>query len=178
MPHGLIPYLIPLVVVALYARRAFRARRITASRMWIGPAYLGVALIATMANAPMPDLLGMSIFAVAAALGVGAGYLRALHQEFSVDPKTGAVTSKATPLGSMLFLGILVVRLSLDFYLHGGFGPPAHGIPAVNPHTVQYVDALLIFAFAMIAASAWELYRRARPLLAAKASASVPEARP
>lgn len=160
------PYIVPLLVIGLIARRAFRAQkahRVRPSRLWIGPAYLAFGMAAVLAISPMPGPLGIALFAAGALIGGGVGYLRALHQEFSIDAETGNVMSKATPLGSILFLGLFVVRFAMNYWM-GGDATPA----AMKAHAAQitlYTDTMLFFAFAMVTVSAWEIWRRTRPLV-------------
>src|SRR6185437_11098008 len=107
------PYLVPLLVVAILARRAFRAqapRRIRPSTLWIGPVYIALAMGLVLWTSPKPDMFGLGLFAIGAALGGVIGYFRALHQEFSIDPETGNVMSKASPVATILFIGLFVVR--------------------------------------------------------------------
>ncbi len=167
------PYILPLMIVALIARRALRAQkpqRVRPSRLWIGPVYVAVAMALVLATAPLPGLFGIALFAVGAALGAGVGYLRALHQEFSIDPETGYVMSKASPVATLLFIGLFVMRFGLSYWMQGGVQRPAHGA-----QFVLYTDTMLFFAFAMLSVSAWEIWRRTRPLVAEhKASVAPP----
>lgn len=163
----LAPYLVPLIVVALIARRAFRAqapRRVRTSRLWIGPVYVAVAMALVLFQSPLPGAFGLMLFAAGAAIGGGVGYLRALHQEFSIDPETGNIMSKATPVASILFIGLFVIRYALNIWMQGGRAPGA--LQARSAELMLYTDTMLFFAFAMVSVSAWEIWRRTRPLLA------------
>ena len=160
------PYLVPLLVVALIARRAFRAQkpqRVRPSRLWIGPVYVAVAMALVLAQSPMPGAFGMMLFVIGAAIGGVVGYLRALHQEFSVDPETGNVMSRATPIASILFIGLFLVRYALNYWMQGGTAPTA--LEARSAELMLYTDTMLFFAFAMVSVSAWEVWRRTRPLV-------------
>jgi hypothetical protein len=171
------PYIAPLVVVALIARRAFKAQaptRIRPNRLWIGPVYIALAMGLVLWTSPAPGPLGIALFAGAALLGTAAGYLRALHQEFSVEPETGNVMSKASPIGTILFIGIFVVRYALNYWIRGGAQPDMAHPP--SPQLLVYTDAMLFFAFAMVTASAWEVWRRTRPLVIEHRSARPPPA--
>ena len=158
------PYVFPLVIVALIARRAMRsqtARRVRPGRLWIQPLYLAIAMALVLSSAPAPGLLGIVLFALGAAAGVGVGYLRALHQEFSIDAETGNVMAKGTPVAALLFVGLFLARFGLNYLMRSGRPVPAH-----SAQLLVYTDAMLFFAFAMSAASAWEIWRRTRPLIA------------
>jgi len=158
------PYIFPLLIVALIARRAMRSQkpqRIRPGRLWIQPGYLGIGTLAALSNAHAPGVLGILLFLVGAAAGIGVGYMRALHQEFSIDPETGNVMAKGTPIAALLFIGVFVLRFGLNYLMKQGAPVPAH-----SGQLLVYADAMLIFAFAMSAASAWEIWRRTRPLIA------------
>jgi Kef-type K+ transport system membrane component KefB len=117
------------------------------------------------------------LFAVGAVVGAVVGYMRALHQEFSIESETGNVMSKATPLGSILFLGLFVVRFGMSYWIKGGVTPDTTHAP--TPQVLLYTDVMLFFAFAMVTASAFEVWRRTRPLiLEHKATAQLPPAGP
>jgi hypothetical protein len=120
----------------------------------------------------MPGLFGALLFVLGAAAGAVVGYLRALHQEFSIEPETGNVMSKSTPLGSILFLGLFVVRFGLSYWFRGGAAPGA--LQTRSAEIVLYTDTMLFFAFAMVSVSAWEVWRRTRPLLALHKAAQTP----
>jgi hypothetical protein len=160
------PYLVPLLVVAILARRAFRAqapRRIRPSTLWIGPVYIALAMGLVLWTSPKPDMFGLGLFAIGAALGGVIGYFRALHQEFSIDPETGNVMSKASPVATVLFIGLFVVRYALNWWMTGGKAPDA--VQAKGAQLMLYTDTMLFFAFAMVSVSAWEVWRRTRPLV-------------
>jgi hypothetical protein len=175
------PFIVPLIIVAFLARRvmrAQRAQRIRPSRLWIAPVYVAVAMSLVLATGHMPPPYAFALFAVATAIGAVVGYLRAKHQIFSIDPATGNVMSKASPVATMLFIGLFVVRFGLNFYMRGGMASPGGVGQAQGAHLILYTDAMLFFAFAMLAVSAWEIWRRTRPLVAAKPPAPAAEPSP
>lgn len=160
-------YIGPAIVVIVIARRLLRTqepRRIRPGLLWIQPAILFAGMIALFAATPIQlSPLSIAIFAVGAAAGAAVGYFRALHQEFSIEPETGNVMSKATPLGSILFLGIFGVRYAINIWMKGGQQADMRHPPTAN--VLLYTDATLFFAFAMVAATAFEVWRRTRPLV-------------
>jgi hypothetical protein len=116
-----------------------------------------------LAQSPMPGAFGTMLFIIGAAIGGGVGYLRARHQEFSVDPETGNVMSRATPIASLLFIGLFLVRYALNYWMQGGAAPSA--LEVRSAELMLYTDTMLFFAFAMVTVSAWEVWRRTRPLV-------------
>ncbi|HVU21055.1 MAG TPA: hypothetical protein VHE09_10015 [Rhizomicrobium sp.] len=169
-------YIGPAIVVIVIARRLLRAqepRRVRPGLLWIQPAILLAGMIALFAATPVQlSPLSLAIFATGAIAGAAVGYFRALHQEFSVDPQTGNVMSKATPLGSLLFLGIFIVRFAMNTWMKGGQQVDMRHPP--NATVMLYTDATLFFAFAMVAATAWEVWRRTRPVVAEHKAGQTP----
>jgi len=169
-------YIGPAIVVIVIARRLLRApqaRRIRPGLLWIQPAILLAGMIALFAATPVQlSPLSLAIFVVAAIAGGTVGYFRALHQEFSIDPETGNVMSKATPLGSVLFLGIFIVRFVMNTWMKDGQQTDMAHPPSAN--VLLYTDATLFFAFAMVAATAWEIWRRTRPIVAEHKAGQTP----
>ena len=162
-----LPYLAPLIVVIVIGLRFFRAqkpRKIKPGRLWIGPVYVLVGMVVVLASGLMPGPLtspySIPLFIAAALVGGGVGYLRALHQEFSIDPETGDVMSKASPIAMIVFVAVFGVRFALRSWMGGG--DMSH-LP--TPGLLLYTDAMLFFAFGMVSVSAWEVWRRTRPLV-------------
>lgn len=152
-------FVVPLLVFALILRRSLRERKVRTTRMWLYPAILGAAALYTMAHEPMPGLAAIAGFVGAAILGAGIGYLRARHQQFTLDPATGEISSKATPLGTILIGVFFVARFGLEFFTHARDVPHALGLQRAT-------DAGLIFAFALMVAQRWEISQRAKALRA------------
>ena len=99
MPKDFLQYLPILLVVALIGFRLLRAsqaRKVRPGRLWIGPVYVLVGMVAMFALLPSPlaNPFAVPIFAGAALIGAGVGYLRGKHQEFSIDPETGKVLGR------------------------------------------------------------------------------------
>lgn len=161
----LAPYIVPLLVAGLMLRRASRARKIRPSRIWIGPAIFALLAAFALAAGPMPALLVIGLYAAAVVVGAGLGYLRARHQVLSIDPQTGQISSQATLVGTLLFLGIFVFRFGLKLAFPE-MGDHAHA----NLDMTEAANGLLLLTVAMLATQAALLWNRSRPLLAAHAA--------
>lgn len=165
-PKDFLPYIGPALVVVLLARRFLRAQkpqRIKPDRLWIQPAIVAVVMGLVLWTSPRPGLLGVALFTGALAIGLGLGYLRALHQKFSIEPETGNVMSQASPIGVIIFAAIFAIRFMLNTWMNQG-ASQGMGKPP-SPEVLVYTDAMLCFAFGMVSATAWEVWRRTRPLV-------------
>ncbi len=163
------PYVAPILVMAVVfwrMRKASQGRPLKPNRLWIRPAILAVfALLAFIHPAPITPV-SVAIFVVAAVAGVGFGYLSARHQHLTLDPATGAITSKMSPIGMALFLAIFASRYLVRLIVEGGEPPQPFAHPTSGALT--YTDTALLCALGLVVAQAWETWRRARALTAAK----------
>ena len=179
--HQLQPFIVPLVVVVILARRLMRNKpqKVKTSRLFILPGIVAIATILTLYFAGLPGLLWIGVDIVALAAGAVVGFLSAHHQEFALDYETGTITSKATPIGSALVVALFAVRFGLKLLMPDVAGSatsvksylPDSPLPSVPAHAsgafLGWTDAGIIFSAAMMMARAATTYFRAQPLLAA-----------
>lgn len=192
--NHLTPYLVPVIVVALLARRLIRntPQKVKLNRIFILPGIIILGAGITLASTPIPGLMWIGIYIVALIAGGVVGFLSAHHQEFALDYETGEITSKSTPIGSALVVALFAVRFGLKFLMPGVAGSPTqvssytpnapvqHFSAHANASLIGWTDAGLLFSVGLLVARAATTYLRARPLLeehkahlATKASASV-----
>jgi hypothetical protein len=167
------PYLIPLLVIALVARRLIRnpARKVKPARLFITPVVLALATAFTLSRTGWPSLAWLGIDMVAAAAGAGAGYLSARHREFSLDAESGDIMARATPIGTIIFAALLALRFGLKLLfpqLNGSAQsyapPPPNFHPAAS--VIGWTDAGLVFSTAMLLATAATTWLHTRQLAA------------
>jgi hypothetical protein len=166
----LLPYLTPLLVVALILWRSIKAKPspVKPSRLWIRPLILLVAAGAVLATTPRPPLLILFALAAAGLVGIAVGIFAGRAVHMSVHPETGVVESRATPIATAIILALFAFRYAMRLMF-----PEMNAQPgvAMNPHVtasiLQLTDGLLIFSSAMVAAQAATLWLRARPLILA-----------
>jgi hypothetical protein len=166
------PYVGPLLVVALVARRLIKntPRKVKPIRLFITPALLGAVALLTLSRTGLPSLLWAAIDIVAAVLGAGVGYLSARHREFALDTDTGEIMGRATPLGTIIFAALFAVRFGLKLVfpqLNGGQAyttPGAHLHPAAS--AIGWADAGLVFSTALLLSMAATTWLRTRHLMA------------
>jgi len=158
-PMGPWAYLIPLIAVGMVILRNARARRLRIETLWIAPvlilALVGLSL--AQEKAPTPAMLAIDL--VALAVGALLGWWRARLTKISVDPQTHQLTSRASPIGMLVILGIFAIRYAVRLYAPEGAS--ALGLPAI-----AIADALLIITVGLVCAQRLELALRATRLLA------------
>jgi hypothetical protein len=179
--HQLEPYIVPLIVVVILARRLIRnaPRKVKTGRMFVLPGIVAAATVFTLYSTGVPSILWIGVYVVALILGAVVGFLSAHHQEFALDYETGTITSKATPIGSALVVALFAVRFVLKLIMPQVAGSatavssytPGSPLPSVPAHAtgalLGWTDAGIIFSAAMLLARAATTYLRAQPLLAA-----------
>jgi hypothetical protein len=179
--HQLQPYIVPLIVVIILARRLMRNKpqKVKTNRLFILPGIVAIATVLTLYSTGIPGMMWIAVDAGALVLGLGVGFLSAHHQEFALDYDTGEITSKATPIGSALVVALFAVRFGLKLIMPEVAGSPTavtsytpgNPLPEVPAHAsgaiLGWTDAGIVFSAAMLLARAATTYFRAQPLLAA-----------
>ena len=156
--YGLIIGLALALLILLLRNRRPRALRV--ELLWVRPVIF-LALLALSAAARPPPLTPSSIvlLVVAAAIGVGLGWQRGRFMRIEVDPETHAVTSRASAVGIVFILGVLLLRLAMGSAIRDNGG----NLP-ISP--IAGADALLVLVVAMMTTQGLEMWIRARRLLA------------
>jgi len=178
MSRSIVGYLVPILVMAVVIWRMSRqsnGRPLSPSRLWIRPAILALLLALAALHPPKLTLLTLGVLPGAAILGLVLGYVLASHQALTIDLETGKITSKMSPVGMALFVGLFAARYALRMVLAGGQAPDR--LTAHSGQILLYTDAGLVFVLALVSAQAWEIWRRTRPLVAQHA-AKLAESRP
>ena len=149
-----------IVVLGIVLLRNSRPRKLRIERLWVRPMIFIALLALTLAAAPPPISLA-SIVALTSALvaGCALGWQRGRFMRIEVDPQTEDLTSRASPLGVIFILVLVVVRMGLRGVVPrtGMLG----GLPALT-----IADALIVLAVGMIVTQGLEMWLRARRLLA------------
>lgn len=155
--NQLLAFFLPFLVFLLVLRRAMRETQLNTGRLWLYPAILAGIAVLTMAHESRPGPVAIAGFVAAALVGGGLGYLRARHQELTLDPATGVISAKVTPIGVFLVGGFFVLHFAIEFYTHALDIPHALGLKRAT-------DAGLIFSFALMASHRWEIWKKIRLL--------------
>jgi hypothetical protein len=162
MMNEFVRYIVPLLIVAvLIVRRSGRAQKVRPGRMWIRPVILLLMAVTALAAGPMPGLLMIAAFVVAAGLGAGLGYLMAHHQHLSIDTDTGHILSRSTTIGTLLILGLFAIRFGAKL-VFPELANPGHA----GQQVTQATDGMLIFTVSVLISQSIALFNRTRPLVA------------
>jgi hypothetical protein len=178
--HQFEPYIVPLVVIVILARRLMRNKptKVKTGRLFVLPGIVAVATVATLYTTGVPGLMWIFVDIAALIAGAAVGFLSAHHQEFALDYETGTITSKATPIGSALVVVLFALRFGLKLLMPQVAGSPTaissytpgSPLPSVPAHAsgaiLGWTDAGIVFSAAMLLARAATTYLRAQPLLA------------
>jgi hypothetical protein len=102
----------------------------------------------------MPTPFMMAVDFLALAVGAGLGWWRARFTHISVDPQTHQLTSKASPVGMLIILGIYAAKTAINAFARE------------NAAATAVADALLLVSVGTVCAQRFELFTRASRLLA------------
>ena len=151
--------LIPLILLGVVILRNSRARRLRLERLWISPTIVIVLTAWTFSQSPMPSPVGLAIDSLALGLGALLGWWRARASRFTIDPQTHVITSKVSPVGMLLILGIFALR-----YIVRSFA--TNEALVLHVSAIEITDSFLLLAVGLVSAQRIEWLIRARRLLA------------
>ena len=155
----LLPYLIPVAILALFVRRGLRSRKLKTERMWVMPTFLVLVGLSVLIASPPTTPMAIAVVAVAFLVGAAAGWWRGRLTHISVDPATHELTSRTSPVGVILIAGLYLLRYGLRV------------VELKNPTAIPggaalVTDALMLFGIGMLAVQRLEMWLRCRRLLA------------
>jgi membrane protein CcdC involved in cytochrome C biogenesis len=158
-PRSLVTLAVVAALILWRLRAAGRERALRIERLWITPTLLVIVggLVLSQTSLPGADWLWL-----VPALGAGAaiGFWRGRFTAVSIDPQSHALTSKTSPAGLYLLIGLLLVRIALRAYL-------ATKASSLHLDVALLTDAFLVFAIGLVATQRLEIWVRARRLIAA-----------
>ena len=155
-----LPFVIIAVVIAFRLRTMSRERPLKLGTLWIIPAVY-LLLTAWILFALPPTGLGWGLLAVGLIIGSVLGWHRGKLIHIDLNPETGDLRQKASPLAMILLLALIVLKLGARAI----FGETAAGHPASG--AMLLTDAFIGFALGLLSATRLELYLRAQRLVAA-----------
>jgi hypothetical protein len=160
-----------IVLLAIIVLRNSRPRRLKIERMWIRPVIFALLLITTLAAAPPPTTLtAIGLLGLGLIVGAALGWQRGRLMHIEAHPDTHELSSRASPLGMLLILGLVALRMGLRSL--------ASSASVVGIDAAIATDALLALAASMMIAQSAEMWLRAQRVLAeakaAKANAAGP----
>ena len=158
-----LPYLVPLLILALVLRRSLRSRTLKMERLWVYPAILIVIAVASMTGEAMPGALALAGFAVALAVGGVIGWYRGRLTHIMIDPATHELSSRASIAGTILIAVVFALRYGVRMATAGGgLGPLPWGL---RLDIAGITQGLMLFLVAMMTAQRIEMFLRCQKLL-------------
>jgi membrane protein CcdC involved in cytochrome C biogenesis len=151
--------LVPLAVIALVVLRNARARKLRMERLWFGPAMITLMAGMALAAQPPQSVAAIAIDTAALVVGCALGWWRGRASSFTVDPGTHVVTSRVSPFGMLLILGIFGLRYLMRFFAQDEAS-------VLHVTAGDLADAFLVLAVGMVAVQRLEWFIRARRMIA------------
>jgi hypothetical protein len=132
--------------------------------LWIAPVLVAVMIGLALSQEGAFTPLSVGIELAGLAVGALIGWWRARFTHIEIDQQTHQLTSRASPLGMLIILGVFALRYGLRMYAAEGAGQ--YGLLAT--------DALLAMTVGLVCAQRLEIALRATRLLAEHRSSSTP----
>ena len=154
MNKDIVPYVVPLVVVAIlfFRMRRMPARPVNMTSLWIVPllASIGIGMGLWFTPHPAFGPAAYAIMAGALVLGVGIGLLRARTLSLRRCPETGRVLMETSMITFALLVALLLVRSAVRS-MTGSLGAIA-------------IDASMLFALGMVVTQRLAIWQRVRAM--------------
>jgi hypothetical protein len=156
-----LPYILPLLILALILRRNLRARTLKMERLWVYPAILILATGSIMSSERLPGLVALTGFAVALAVGGLIGWYRGRLTHITIDPATHEFTSRASVAGTILIGVVFALRYGVRMAMASGQPLPR----GMHLDVAGITDGLMLFLVAMMSVQRIEMFLRCQKLL-------------
>jgi membrane protein CcdC involved in cytochrome C biogenesis len=101
-----------LAILAFRLRRAMKSRPFNLKFIWVLPAIFVALSVMTLTALP-PSGAEWLWIVLSLAVGCAIGWFNGRTITLSVDPASGAVTAKATPLAMLFIVGLVVIRYAM-----------------------------------------------------------------
>jgi hypothetical protein len=153
-PQQLTPIIIiAVVVVAVGVRiwRSTREQRFRPSSMWFVPILFAAYVVWLVVFEGYTRPLDIALMVLALAVGGAIGMYQGTHTTIRVDHAAHAMFVKISPLGTLIFISVVVLRIAVR-YVTGGFVPAsaATTVPAVPiAHTAAGLISVLLLVLAV-----------------------------
>jgi hypothetical protein len=161
-----LPFLLPLLILAMILRRNLRVRSLRMERLWVYPALLVLLTVFPMVNEPIPGLVTLIGFIVAVALGGVVGWYRGRLTNITINPTTHELASQASIAGTILIGVVFAARYAVRMAVGGGAGLPA----GLHLDVAGITQGLMLFLVGMVAVQRIEMFLRCQQMLAAARS--------
>jgi hypothetical protein len=126
--------------------------------LWVAPVTILALVGLTLSREGMPTPLMLAIDIAAVVIGAALGWWRARFTHIAVDPATHALTSRASPVGMLIILGIFAVRYGIRLYA-------AQNVNTLGVSANAVADAALVISVGLVCAQRLEIALRATRLL-------------
>ena len=153
-----------LIVAALGYRiyRQTREQRWSVKTMWIAPGIFAAITVVAVAGDATRSWWAILSAVVGAVAGTALGFYQGNHTTLRVDKAAGLVFVKIAPIGMLLFIGILVLRIARGFSTLAGTNAQAMqsgALAAMSPGEAVAGSALLALAVGSIVGLRWYVQR-------------------
>jgi hypothetical protein len=155
-----LPFLLPVLFLALILRRNLRARSLRMERLWVYPVVLIVLTVLPMSAEPFPGVVSLIGFVVAMGVGGVVGWYRGRLTNITINPETHEFASQASIAGTILIGAVFAARYAVRIAVDGGTLPAG-----LHLDVAGITQGLMLFLVAMVSVQRVEMFIRCQKLL-------------
>ena len=141
-----------IVILAIRIIRMSREQRFGPTTMWIAPIIFALITAGVIAVDRLTSPLDIALMLLALAAGFGIGWYQGTHTTVRVDHSAHAMFVKISPLGSLIWIAVIALRVGVR-YVTGGMTPAAaSGDPHVAVAAASSGPATLVSTLLLVLA--------------------------
>ena len=125
----LAPLIFTVAIVVLLGVRIWRAskeQRFSPGGMWVVPAVFAAFTVWLLVSEGYTQPLYLALMVAALGAGFAIGWYQGTHTTVRVDHAAHAMFVKISPIGSLIWIGVLVLRIGVRYFT-GGLSPGSLG---------------------------------------------------
>jgi hypothetical protein len=139
-----------LLVIGIRIWRASKEQRFAPGSMWLIPGIFAAYVVWLIFAEGYIDPLDIGLMVIALAIGIAIGMYQGTHTTIRVDHTAHAMFVKISPLGSMIFIGVVVLRIAVRYFTLGPAMAAGTSAPGtLTAHTPANLISILLLVLAL-----------------------------
>jgi len=139
------------VLIGIRLWRAAREQRFQPATMWIVPGIFAAITLAWAIADGFTAPLDVALFLGSLAAGAAIGWYQGTHTSIRYDHAIHTMFVKISPIGSMIWIAVLVLRFGVRYITGGLAAAPANAAGAAHTPTANHLAGLASMLLLVVA---------------------------